>query len=459
MVDYNSQISEIKNILDNIEVPGPFNKSEHAELVETSGILIDDLISDNPQLYEKSSFALDLIEIVSDLLEIQLEDIFSYDIRNYIETAVSEAIKIYHTYICPVRSYSNTFIRKEPQIQNITKKITYLRNIPQPEQGTTEWYIFRHNFLTASSIWKVFGSERLRDQLIYDKCSKIDLKKYNYVNIESPLHWGHKYEPLSLMWYEQKYKTNVSDYGCIPHKSLNYLAASPDGINTDINSSRYGRMIEVKNIVNREITGIPKMEYWIQMQIQMEVCILNECDFLETRFVEYDNKEEFEGDGEFHKTSDGKLKGVIMHFLKDGQPLYEYAPIGLTEKEFEFWEISIMEKRKKLTWVHNIYWKLDEVNCVLVLRNSFWFKYVQQKLEETWSIIQKEKVSGFEHRAPKRKEKNKSKPLPTTKQRKCFINIENLLNNSSDSKPMMKPKSFDNLIKISTEVFKDTNIL
>ena len=50
-------------------------------------------------------------------------------------------------------------------------------------------------------------------------------------------------------------------------------------------------MLEIKNIVNREITGIPKKEYWVQMQMQMEVCaIYEECDFLETRFKEYENE-------------------------------------------------------------------------------------------------------------------------------------------------------------------------
>ena len=45
-----------------------------------------------------------------------------------------------------------------------------------------------------------------------------------------------------------------------------HLGASPDGINTDKTSQLYGRMLEIKNIVNREINGIPKSEYWIQMQ-------------------------------------------------------------------------------------------------------------------------------------------------------------------------------------------------
>ena len=69
--------------------------------------------------------------------------------------------------------------------------------------------------------------------------------------------------------------------------------------------SGYGRMIEIKNVVSREITGIPKMEYWIQMQLQMEVCDLNECDFLETKFIQYSNEEEYREDNEI------EYKGII----------------------------------------------------------------------------------------------------------------------------------------------------
>ena len=56
--------------------------------------------------------------------------------------------------------------------------------------------------------------------------------------------------------------------------------------------SRYTKLIGKKvllPIVNREIDVIPKKEYWGQMQLQMENCDLDECDFLETKFVEYDN--------------------------------------------------------------------------------------------------------------------------------------------------------------------------
>ena len=43
------------------------------------------------------------------------------------------------------------------------------------------------------------------------------------------------------------------------------------------------------------------------MQPQMETCELNECDFLETRFKEYESEEEFLVDGTM-RTKDGKQR-------------------------------------------------------------------------------------------------------------------------------------------------------
>ena len=96
------------------------------------------------------------------------------------------------------------------------------------------------------------------------------------------MHHGHKYEPLTTIFYEKMYNTKIGEFGCIKHKTIKHLAASPDGINIKKNNSRYGRLLEIKNIVNREINGRPKKEYWIQMQMQMECCDLDECDFIET---------------------------------------------------------------------------------------------------------------------------------------------------------------------------------
>ena len=237
----------------------------------------------------------------------------------------------------PPRSYKYSFLRNINIDKKVIKeKILIIKNTPQPEQRTDEWYKFRHNLITASSIWKTLKSESTKNQIIYEKCKPYTVPNMN--NVDSPLHWGHKYEPLSVNFYEYLYKTKIGEYGCIQHPKYYYIGASPDGINIDENNDRYGRMLEIKNIVNRKINGVPKMEYWIQMQLQMETCNLNECDFLETQFKEYNNYNDFINDGNFNYTKDNKLKGIILVFTYEGNIHYEYAPLIIELKDYDIWE-------------------------------------------------------------------------------------------------------------------------
>ena len=140
------------------------------------------------------------------------------------------------------------------------------------------------------------------------------------------------------------------------------------------------------------------------MQLQMETCNLNECDFLETAFKEYDSEEDFMNDGNtFTHTEAGQLKGTIVYFIKDGKPHYEYMPLHISKEESEVWYDEIMSKNTDLTWLKDIHWWLDEYSSVLVLRNKVWFESAISKIKEVWTIIEKERVTGHEHRLPKRK--------------------------------------------------------
>tara|TARA_Y100000389_G_scaffold142733_1_gene140811 strand:- start:495 stop:1874 length:1380 start_codon:yes stop_codon:yes gene_type:complete len=442
-----NQIEELQNIIDSFVLPDIFTTKEYDNLIEVAGILIDDLITSDISIYKLYEFENIIINNVFELIHYSIKDLYSFSIEDELINIIKKALKIYYTYINPPRSYDKTFIRKSINKNKMKNKIDYLKNIPQPDQRTNDWYIFRHNMLTASSIWKVFDSESAKNQIIYDKCAPLDLNKYNNFSTDSPMHWGQKYEPLSIMWYENKYKTQITDFGCIPHDKYKFIGASPDGINTDINNDRYGRMLEIKNIVNRDITGIPKTEYWIQMQFQMEVCNLNECDFLETRFIEYDDEESFINDGTFNLSSNNEIKGVIIYFIKNEKPFYEYCPFMCNKEEFIKWEENIMSKNSNITWMKNIYWKLSEISCVLVLRNKNWFNKVLSDVKNIWDIIEYEKINGYQHRAPKKKSKIKSPIIKSINTSKCFINIDNILNDTFDN----------NTTKISCETFTDNN--
>ena len=412
--------------------------SDYNELVTSMHQNIYDILTENPLLYTKPDFKNKLMDILLDIYSVQLTDIklllmntSSYTdecrFEGMIYNIINNGLELFYLNTAPPRECGNTYTTGHVNIGKMKEIISYLESVPQPDQRTDEWYHFRHKYLTASSLWKVFSTAGARNSLIYNKCAPLHTAKYKSFSLDSPMHWGNKYEPVSIQWYEHTYSTAVSDFGCIPHETIEYIAASPDGINTLPSSDRYGRMLEVKNIVNREITGIPKSEYWIQMQIQMEVCKLEECDFLETRFIEYEGVEDFQADGTFTVSKDDKLKGIIMHFAgEDNSPIYEYPPLFQAENEFEIWEADMMEKYKNSTWIQNLYWKLEEISCVLVLRNSFWFENVLCELQSFWEIIQKEKISGYEHRAPKRREKT-SHASPQLKPLKCNIDIAKLL--------------------------------
>jgi putative phage-type endonuclease len=293
---------------------------------------------------------------------------------------------------------------------DITRKIRYLKELPQPAQRTPAWYEFRNNLISASSLSKVFGSEAQVNSLIYEKCSPIDPNATNFSrnNLESAAHWGVKYEPVTVMIYEDLFNTSVGEFGCIQHSKYGFIGASPDGINIDPTSTRYGRMLEIKNIFNRDITGIPKEEYWVQTQVQMEVCELNYCDFMETRIKEYS------GEAEFYANVSHEYKGVVLHFIETNtksstvnQPHYIYMPLSIEKNPTAIndWIQQTREdsKRNGLVLFHSLYWYLDEYSCVLIPRNRLWFEAALPKIKTVWDTIVKERVDGYDHRATKKK--------------------------------------------------------
>ena len=409
-----------------------------AELLEAAGDLLYDTIVRDPQLYLQPDFHRSLAADVVKLLTVQLAqvplppaclinvglinvglmnvglmnvDLLGVDLLD-VDLVVEEAFEIFYAEVAPRRSHATSFalapkaLGQGPKALGQRQQLARLLQIPQPEQRTPAWYAFRHENLTASSIWKAFGSDSARNQLIYEKCKPLNTDKYQSVATESPMHWGQRYEPLSIRLYEQFYQVQVSDFGCLPHRTLAFLAASPDGIVTaPVSNGRYGRMLEVKNIFNRDIDGVPKLEYWVQMQIQMEVCELFVCDFLETRFLEYADLAAFELDGgTYNLTQHGQPKGVIMCFMRNGLPFYEYGSAE-TCAESEQWEADTMQKHAGLSWTQNLYWHLDEFSCVLVERNQFWFAHATPTLTALWATIVQEKASGqYAHRAPKKRQ-------------------------------------------------------
>lgn len=392
------------------------NADEYNDFETTAHEIIYEELVNHTQQYSCEDFKEGLTHDLSSLF---LMDWKNANVIQSEEDAEELIHQVIHTFFAafidefPDRSYPRkpaTF--PDPPMKEVTDHLEYLRSIPQPAQKSKEWHELRHGLMTASNLWKALASESQRNSLIYEKCKPMTEQHAHYMG--GSLQWGITYEPITVDIYQRMFNTKVEDFGCIRHEQYPFIGASPDGINVDPASERYGRMIEVKNIVNREITGIPKEEYWIQMQIQMETWNLNECDFVETRFCEYDNEQEYNAD--IYQ----EWKGVIWEFQDVNTMVmtttYQIHPI----------DEGVKQKPSHALY-KTTYWYLDEFSCVYVPRNRKWFGSILPQLETTWNTIVAERETGYEHRASKKR---------ATKKPFCLIKLDGLDETNEISVPI-----------------------
>lgn len=337
-------------------------------------------------------------------------------------------------------------LHKPSTSDHIREKLLSLSSVEMAEQRSQEWYIQRNNLLTASNIWKVFSTEAQYNSLIVEKCKPVDsgMEMRSGTSGPSSLNWGIMFEPITAEIYCMKNSTKLGEFGCIIHPSYSFLGASPDGINVDPDSPLYGRMIEIKNVVSRQITGIPLESYWIQMQLQMEICDLDECDFIETKFAKI-SREEYYGEG----ADNTEIRGIILHvgprifiprwhnygvdnmdeanaesYATDStqdnikkvvyaggenttqqpiQPFYVYIPLDISRENAESWIQEYKMSNPNFVVMETIYWKLEQYSCVFIHRNREWFLAALPKIEACWETIEHERVHGFQHRISNKK--------------------------------------------------------
>jgi putative phage-type endonuclease len=343
--------------------------------------LIDEYYNETKHLQYLSEYKNTLLD---DLMEIINYDEDYYD-NEMIETFVDyyfDIIGVPNKYSFYYNELEENDIDSDESPDKLFKTIMRLKDEPIIEQRTQEWLEMRHNMLSASNIYRAFKSQATISSLVRDKSSPLENTTYNAKGgLHNPMAWGTLFEPVSVSIYEMINKTKIGTFGCIKHKKWEFLGASPDGINVlPTNHEKFGKMLEIKNIYNREITGIPMSEYWVQMQLQMEVCDLPMCDFLETRFCLYENIDEFIED----KYDSGIFRGAFIQ-SED----YTYSHFYLWDcwcGEIETF-MFLLDNEKKINGGFVHFWYLEEYSCVLVKRNSNWFSAILPRLNETWKMI------------------------------------------------------------------------
>jgi hypothetical protein len=169
--------------------------------------------------------------------------------------------------------------------------ISELLNKPQVAQHTADWYAQRRNRLTASEFSQILDGRRgalLRSKLDTssgDRPSQAPVALAQEDGEMVATSWGHRFEPIVRRIYELEIAgldTVCDTMGRLTHKTVPWLSASPDGLVTK--GPLAGRLVEIKAPKTRQPGKFVPHEYYVQMQVQMEVCDLDAVDFIEAQF-------------------------------------------------------------------------------------------------------------------------------------------------------------------------------
>ena len=202
-----------------------------------------------------------------------------------------------------------------------------LRLYGQNDQRSDQWHAKRGELITASEVYKVFGSEDARREVLLKKLeppTTADAWKHNPI---PALVWGTRFEPIAKRIYEETTRCTILDVSCVQHPRVSFLGASPDGliIPLDDDPRRYGRLVEFKCPMSRvEKPEIP-IAYIHQMQMQMECTGIDECEYVEFRFKQLGYNEWAKSDlrkGAFGVYDDGRVVYDVETHTEDMQVVY-----------------------------------------------------------------------------------------------------------------------------------------
>lgn len=167
--------------------------------------------------------------------------------------------------------------------------ITALCDKPQTQQHTADWYAQRSYRLTASEFSQILDGRRgalLRQKMtpaLTQMAAPVGIAQEDGEMIATT--WGHRFEPIVRDIFELEIAgrgTVCDTLGRFTHATIPWLSASPDGLVTK--GPLAGRLLEIKAPKTRQPGEFVPDEYWIQMQIQMEVCNLDAVEFVEAKF-------------------------------------------------------------------------------------------------------------------------------------------------------------------------------
>ena len=286
----------------------------------------------------------------------------------------------------------NLIINRINIIKNNRKILKKLLKIPIIEQRTKEWHDARDSRLTASDLYDAIKKNNNSDKIAKKK-AKILVDNINY-NAVPALKWGTMFEPMATRCYSQiNNNIKVYDFGLILDNSNPHFGASPDGIN------ELGIMIEIKCPYSRKIVdGYIPEKYKMQIQGQLAVCNLTECDYIECEFACIEN-EEYMTKCKDITTNHGviaeyQISGSYKYLYSDEYLNAEEAYNNICKKIIDYNSANTLDNTSKFNKL--IFWELKIIN---IQRESFnkdeWEKIIP-KINEFWKSVENFKLMPIE---------------------------------------------------------------
>jgi hypothetical protein len=271
---------------------------------------------------------------------------------------------------------------------------------PQTTQRTSDWYTEFKRCLTASEFYKIVGSPRERGTLVLQKSGKIELSSRSGASVVlrshmSPFDWGICFEPVVKLILEAKWKAIIHEVGRFVHLTDTRLAASPDGliIRSLTNPEMGGHLLEIKCPKSRVIGLKVPIEYFYQMQLQLEVTGVRACEYVEAKFDFV--SEESRGEWFGKVAVIGKFNEQASDWLPSS---YAYGPLSdLTWKP----DLGLNEKVLEVNQ-----WTCEKIHHERVYRDEKWFAALKPKIEEFWADVEKSKTGEFTLPESSRKKKD-----------------------------------------------------
>jgi putative phage-type endonuclease len=354
--------------------------------------------------------------------------------------------------------------------QDVKPRIEMFRKLAArkyPAQRSEEWFRLRDELISASDGGTVVGMNP------HEPDFGIVIKKVHGKPFDTSIdcYHGKKYEQVATMSYEYRMNVKVKEFGLCRSNTYTFLGASPDGIVSEFklktrdgrtweeifaeveqiekpeDKQKYmekfgyktrfvGRMLEIKCPMRRKIImdenapevygphgekitnlakdvkrGVCPAYYWVQVQLQLQCCELDECDFWQCEITEYPCKEAFLEDTNLEhpwlSRSTGHEKGAVIQLMPVEQlqnntmnynsRIYNFAEfiyqprVDMTPLEVDQWinhtlnNLRFTHKGKVLERI--LYWKIVATRSTTIKRDDVWFEENVDRYRQMWDYI------------------------------------------------------------------------